>query len=366
MLHDQSGDEHTGDIDSEVGEVRGRKENIRIVDVSSDIDDGELLDVCFTYNLSPKYKLIHPSEGIRVTEPLDGDSIMMYEESFRSGVQFPLSEPLKSFFNEYNITVSQLYPNGLRLLCGLIALAHQDGYNVKVRARAVEELYHFSVHPMKDHCFLQAKNNYNAIAKDYPTYSPSGLMRPNPSFSEMAPKKSKSFKMAKVAETMKKKANAGSLRKDVPSVVFDAQSIEVDTVAEVTRSELPPSSPMVESLRKRRTGPVEKWLATLKTCYTEMEVKKNEMEDALKDAEVTMREHEAQHKAKINARDVDIDRLREENWDLLNKNKELESKVKEMKKELQKFYDQKGSEEDDLPKACLSLRMNIITKLKVK
>ncbi|KDP32223.1 hypothetical protein JCGZ_13830 [Jatropha curcas] len=130
MLHDQFGDEHTRDMYLGVGEAKGRKENIRIIDVPSDIDEGELLNVCFTYNLSPECKLIWPLKGMRVTELLDEDSIMI-----------------------------QLHPNGLRLLCGLIELAHQDGYNVM--ARAVQGLYHFSVRLMKDHCFLQAKNNCN-------------------------------------------------------------------------------------------------------------------------------------------------------------------------------------------------------------
>ncbi|KDP29880.1 hypothetical protein JCGZ_18455 [Jatropha curcas] len=96
-----------------------------------------------------------------------------------------------------------------------------------------------------------------------------------------------------------------------------------------------------------------------------MEVK-NEMEDTLKSAEVAMREDEAQHKLEIVAWDFDTDKLREENWSLLNKNKDLESKVKEMKKELQKLRGQEGSKEDNLARACLSLRMNILTELKAK
>ncbi|KDP30295.1 hypothetical protein JCGZ_17165 [Jatropha curcas] len=54
-------------------------------------------------------------------------------------------------------------------------------------------------------------------------------------------------------------------------------------------------------------------IAKSKIGYTEMEVKKNQIEDALKSAEVSMREQEAQHKAEIDARDANIDKLREEN-----------------------------------------------------
>ncbi|KDP39487.1 hypothetical protein JCGZ_04151 [Jatropha curcas] len=106
VLHDQSGDKYTEDVDSRVGEAR---------------------------------------EGMRMTEPLDEDAIMMYEESFQLGFRFRLSEPLKSFFNEYHITISQLHRNGLRFLCGIIELARRDGYNVT--ARMIRELYHFPVRP---------------------------------------------------------------------------------------------------------------------------------------------------------------------------------------------------------------------------
>ncbi|KDP21748.1 hypothetical protein JCGZ_03378 [Jatropha curcas] len=202
MLHDQSGDKHAGDMDLGVGEAKGRKENVRIANIPLDIDEGELLDVCFTYNLSPDYKLIRPSEVMRVTEPLDGDSITMYEESFRSGVRFPLSEPLKSFFNEYNITISRLYPNGLRLL----------GFGVP-NHWSEDPLRHLlaSPTPYDRNCVelieargLGSVNLRRVIAEGYLTCTLSGPMRPNPSFSSMAPKKTKSSRMAKVSEVMKK------------------------------------------------------------------------------------------------------------------------------------------------------------------
>ncbi|KDP46448.1 hypothetical protein JCGZ_12931 [Jatropha curcas] len=288
MLHDQFGDEHAANIDLGVGEAKGRKENVRITGVPSHIDEGELLDA-----------------------------------------------------------------RGL----GFVNMRH-------------------------------------VIAEGYPTCYPGGPMRPNPSFSEMAPKKYKSFKMAKVIKAMKKKVVAGISGKEGPSVVLDTQPIEVDTAVGVTHSELPPSSPPVEPLRKRqREVPIHVpshvppraldirsyflhkygvtcnlWedepsrevahhclfptdasyfehlddITKLKIGYTKMKVKKSHMEDALKGVEVTMREQEPEHKAEIATQDADVDRLREENWKLLNKNKELESR------------------------ACLSLRINILTELKAK
>ncbi|KDP45910.1 hypothetical protein JCGZ_15470 [Jatropha curcas] len=164
----------------------------------------------------------------------------------------------------------------------------------------------------------------------------------------------------------------------MPSMIPDIQRTEASTVVGATPFELPPSSASFKPLRKRQREPVSvpphvpsrsmdirgyflhksdqiclfkainansmhfARIIKLKIGCIEMEVKKNQMEDALKSAEVSMREQEAQHKAEIVARDVDIDKLREENWDLLNKNKELESK------------------------ACLSLRTNIINELRVK
>ncbi|KDP24240.1 hypothetical protein JCGZ_26645 [Jatropha curcas] len=67
-----------------------------------------------------EYKLVHPEPDIRANTPLDNDeSMILYEKSLSFGVQFPLSVPLNSFFNEYRITISQLHPNGLRLVCGI-------------------------------------------------------------------------------------------------------------------------------------------------------------------------------------------------------------------------------------------------------
>ncbi|KDP29273.1 hypothetical protein JCGZ_19438 [Jatropha curcas] len=76
VLHDQSGDENFEDIDSGASEAKDRKENIRIANIPFDVDEGELLDICFMYSIVPKYKLIRPSGNIRVTEPLDEDSII--------------------------------------------------------------------------------------------------------------------------------------------------------------------------------------------------------------------------------------------------------------------------------------------------
>ncbi|KDP35803.1 hypothetical protein JCGZ_10439 [Jatropha curcas] len=103
-------------------------------------------------------------------------------------------------------------------------------------------------------------------------------------------------------------------------------------------------------------------ISKLKSGYAEMEIKKNQMDDALKSVKVSIREQEAQHKADIIAQEVEIEKFTEENWDLLNKNKELERKVKElesigkeMEKELQGLQEQEGTQQEDLAKACLSL-----------
>ncbi|KDP27454.1 hypothetical protein JCGZ_19815 [Jatropha curcas] len=62
------------------------------------------------------------------------------------------------------------------------------------------------------------------------------------------------------------------------------------------------------------------------------------------------------------ARDADLEKLKEENWDLLNKNKDLEDKVKEMGQGLEGFRTRRGSVAEDLAKACLSLRKNVLTE----
>ncbi|KDP33089.1 hypothetical protein JCGZ_13583 [Jatropha curcas] len=155
--------------------------------------------------------------------------------------------------------------------------------------------------------------------------------------------------MAKLAEVMKRKARAGSLEKEVPLVLIETQPIIAEDALEAIDFELPPLSPTSKPYEKRqreesapipppflprlwiseamfciniertavskRIGPIETWLATvinannvnfarttrLKGGYIRMEVKKNEMEDALKSVKVSMREQEAQHKMDIDA-----------------------------------------------------------------
>ncbi|KDP30363.1 hypothetical protein JCGZ_17092 [Jatropha curcas] len=58
-------------------------------------------------------------------------------------------------------------------------------------------------------------------------------------------------------------------------------------------------------------------ITKLKGSYTKMEVKKNEMEDALKSVEAAMREQKAQHKLEIATCYAKLERLKEENWDFL-------------------------------------------------
>ncbi|KDP34465.1 hypothetical protein JCGZ_11936 [Jatropha curcas] len=107
----------------------------------------------------------------------------------------------------------------------------------------------------------------------------------------MALKKSKGSKLAKVVEAMKKKAVAESSgKRETPN----------------------PTAPLIpiRPLDIRGYFMQKYWftrLSKLKSGYTEMEAKKNQMEDTLKDAEVSIREQE------------------------------LESKVGEMEGELQRF-----------------------------
>ncbi|KDP33300.1 hypothetical protein JCGZ_13087 [Jatropha curcas] len=170
--------------------------------------------------------------------------------------------------------------------------------------------------------------------------------------------KAKSSKMAMAAEAMRKKAAIKFSEREMPSMVLDIQRTKAGTVVD-GYSRLPPTQHLDDVATRDMINQCLfhainannmhfSRITKLKKSYTEMEMKKNQMEDALKSAEVSMREQEAQHKAEIIAWEADIGKLREENWDLLNKNKELESKVQEMEKELQRFRDQEGPEEDDL------------------
>ncbi|KDP32918.1 hypothetical protein JCGZ_13699 [Jatropha curcas] len=231
------------------GEARDRAENIRVSDVPSDISEGELLAVSIKYDLGSEYKLTRPRLNVRANAPLDDEeSMILYEEDLHSGVWFPLSEPLRSFFNKHGITVSQLHPNGLRLLCGIAKLEHR--YGTTLTASSMDRLYRLQHRLTEDHCFLQARKDCNLfyksseisslknwkhkffiihqaggfgvptrcglrtvnlkqiIAEGYQVRPYSGPIGPQSFISDMVPKKSKGSKLAKVAEAMKKKVVA--------------------------------------------------------------------------------------------------------------------------------------------------------------
>ncbi|KDP23011.1 hypothetical protein JCGZ_01695 [Jatropha curcas] len=84
----------------------------------------------------------------------------------------------------------------------------------------------------------------------------------------------------------------------------------------------------------------------LRRGYLEMEVKKNKLEDAPKSVEVSAREQEARHKVNVEAREAELDKLKEENWDLLVKNRDLESKRKEVN-DVYPDDGEEGEEEED-------------------
>ncbi|KDP25913.1 hypothetical protein JCGZ_22984 [Jatropha curcas] len=193
MLHDQSGDEHIGDMDSGVGEARAMKENVRITDVPFDIDEGELLDACFTYNLLQEYKLIQPSEGMSVIEPLDRDSIIDAKNNCNIFSNKSKIFSLKNWKSKYFMVK---YPGGFG-----------------VPNHWFEDLL----------CHLSAS----------PT-----------SYEQTCVELIKARGVGSV--------NLMSSGKEACSIVLDTQPTEVDTAVGVTHSELPPSSLTVKPLKKRQ------------------------------------------------------------------------------------------------------------------
>ncbi|KDP27107.1 hypothetical protein JCGZ_22039 [Jatropha curcas] len=249
---------------------------------------------------------------------------------------------------------------------------------------------------------LRSMNLRQVIVMSYPVYSPTGPLRPHPSAS---------------AEAMKRKAKEGSSDKGVQLVILDPQSVEGGAASEPTQTDHTPMSPSTERARKDQgrcpflfllhslcgwqssrnlsllfeevwaelqpsnDGPSREisriasslrifirlniWMTwrKLKCAYTTMEVKKNEMEDALKS--IAMKEQEAQYKAEIVAWDAELEKLHGENRALAERVKILEAKNQEEDYEHQRLWDLKGSMEEDLAEECLNLRSNILAKLRV-
>ncbi|KDP23794.1 hypothetical protein JCGZ_00126 [Jatropha curcas] len=65
VLFDQFKEEDTEVVESRTSGAKPWKENIRIIDVPLNIDEGELLDISSMYGVAPKYKLIRPFEYMR-------------------------------------------------------------------------------------------------------------------------------------------------------------------------------------------------------------------------------------------------------------------------------------------------------------
>ncbi|KDP43107.1 hypothetical protein JCGZ_27056 [Jatropha curcas] len=296
----------------EEGEARDRAKNIRISAVSSDISEGELLAIYIKYDLDLDYKLTCPGPDVRANAPLDDEeSMILYEEHLRFGVRFPLSEPLRSFFNEHGITINQLHPNDLRLLCGIAELACRDG--TMLTARGMDRLYRVQHRPTKDHCFLQARKDCNLFYKSLKMLSLKNW-------------KHKLFIIHRVREFGVPTRWSGELAKHHPSspTSDDLKCVELIKSRGLRTMNL--KQIIVEGYQVRPySGPIGPSLSFL------------------------------------------------ENWELVNKDKDLESKVsdlenkaKEMEKELQRYRDQEGVEEDNLARTCLSLRVNILLELRAR
>ncbi|KDP27398.1 hypothetical protein JCGZ_20222 [Jatropha curcas] len=103
---------------------------------------------------------------MRADEALDSELLMLYSEDFHSGMRLPLSEPLISFCNEYHLTISQMHPNGLSIICGLAELARQDG--TQLTTRAIHALYMLRDQGREDFCFLQAQKKLHKGGRDIP------------------------------------------------------------------------------------------------------------------------------------------------------------------------------------------------------
>ncbi|KDP47015.1 hypothetical protein JCGZ_10742 [Jatropha curcas] len=85
----------------------------------------------------------------------------------------------------------------------------------------------------------------------------------------------------------------------------------------------------------------------LKGGYTKLEVKKVELEEALKSLDSTMKEQETRHKTEIEALNVEHEKLWEDSKVQAEKIKVLEAKNQELENKLKGFQGQEGSMEED-------------------
>ncbi|KDP42109.1 hypothetical protein JCGZ_01897 [Jatropha curcas] len=281
--------------EAEGGKAMVRVENIRVFDVPSDISEGELLVVSTKYDLGSEYKLTRPGLDVQANTPLDDEeSMILYDEDLRSRVRFPLSEPLRSFFNEHRITVSQLHPNNLKI----VELACRDGTMLTVRG--MDRLYRLQHRPTEDHCFLQARKDCNLFYK-------------SSKISSLKNWKHKFFIIHR----------AGGFGVPISGLANSQSATLLRTSDDLKCVELIKS-------RGLRT-------MNLKQIIAEG---------------YQVRPYSGP--------------ISPQSSDLESKVSDLENKAKEMEKELQRYRDQEGAEKDDLAKACLSLRANILLKLRAR
>ncbi|KDP43271.1 hypothetical protein JCGZ_22823 [Jatropha curcas] len=224
-LAEHSEDEIVEANESEVGEANGRLENINVTDVPSDISEGELHTIVSKYDLAPDYKLFVPRQTCELTLLWITSPSCYMERAFALVFCF-LPKPLKSLFNDYEITNIQLHPNDLRLLCGIYELARRDG--TTLTDQRVGELYRMYHRVNEDHCFFQAKR--------------------------MTPKNAKGSKMSKLAKVMKKKSGTDSSKKGRPVVIINPLAPKPETAQKSPSDKPTPLSPPVAPSHQKTKG----------------------------------------------------------------------------------------------------------------
>ncbi|KDP36205.1 hypothetical protein JCGZ_10296 [Jatropha curcas] len=160
----------------------------------------------------------------------------------------------------------------------------------------------------------------------------------------MAPKKVKSSKVSNVTEAMKKKSKVENSDKGLPLVVLDPPTTDVGGVLESCEV----MDVRAYFLKKYRLN------YSLQNYQLSQEMSQHCLFHA----------DEARYKPEIDARDVELEKLKEEIRAQVEKVKILEVRNQELEEGLHGLRDQKGSATEDLDKVCSSLKSNILLELK--
>lgn len=133
----------------------------RPVDLSLDmahscLSRADLPGISLVYRLSRPYQLFTCSKEVRGNHFLGPHRIIVYEGQLECGLRFPLLPFFAEVLREFQISPSQIHPNGWKQLVGVYWLCRERG--IRLTGAVYRRLYSFVSHHRTDHYIFHPKS----------------------------------------------------------------------------------------------------------------------------------------------------------------------------------------------------------------